>query len=56
MMMLWRRSLAARFLLLVLFALALSQAITFLVSWGERGQALHAYESAALTALNLGHG
>ena len=42
MMLLWRRSLAARFLLLVLFALALSQAITFLVSWGERGQALHA--------------
>lgn len=41
-MLLWRRSLAARFLLLVLFALALSQAITFLVSWDERGQALHA--------------
>jgi signal transduction histidine kinase len=42
MMLIWRRSLAARFLLLVLFALALSQAIAFLVSWGERGQALHA--------------
>ena len=41
MMLLWRRSLAARFLLLVLFALALSQAITFLISWDERGQALH---------------
>lgn len=42
MMLLWRRSLAARFLLLVLLALALSQAITFLITWGERGQALHA--------------
>ncbi|WP_353641833.1 ATP-binding protein [Mesorhizobium sp. WSM2239] len=42
MMLIWRRSLAARFLMLVLLALALSQAITFLISWGERGQALHA--------------
>lgn len=42
MMLLWKRSLAARFLLLVLLALALSQAITFLISWDERGQALHA--------------
>ena len=42
MMLLWRRSLAARFLLLVLLALALSQAITFLISWDERGQALQA--------------
>ena len=42
MMSLWRRSLAARFLMLVLLALALSQAITFLISWDERGQALHA--------------
>jgi len=42
MMLLWRRSLAARFLLLVLLALALSQAITFLIFWDERGQALHA--------------
>ncbi|RWQ54407.1 MAG: two-component sensor histidine kinase, partial [Mesorhizobium sp.] len=42
MMLLWRRSLAARFLMLVLLALALSQAITFLISWDERGQALHA--------------
>ncbi|TIM45879.1 ATP-binding protein [Mesorhizobium sp.] len=42
MMLFWRRSLAARFLMLVLLALALSQAITFLISWDERGQALHA--------------
>ena len=42
MMSLWRRSLAARFLMLVLLALALSQAITFLISWDERSQALRA--------------
>jgi signal transduction histidine kinase len=42
MMRLWRRSLAARFLLLVLLALALSHCMTFMISWGERGQALHA--------------
>jgi signal transduction histidine kinase len=37
---LWRRSLAAQFILLMLLALGLSQAIGFLISWDERGQAL----------------
>ncbi|MEZ0472643.1 ATP-binding protein [Luteimonas salinilitoris] len=40
MMRIWRRSLAARFIAFLLLALALSQAIGFLVSWDERGHAL----------------
>lgn len=42
MMWLWRRSLAAQFILALLLALILSQAIGFLISWGERNQALRA--------------
>ncbi|WP_407353970.1 ATP-binding protein [Luteimonas sp. R10] len=38
----WRRSLAARFIAFLLLALALSQAIGFLISWDERGHALRA--------------
>jgi signal transduction histidine kinase len=38
----WRRSLAAQFILAFLLALALSQAIGVLISWGERSQALRA--------------
>jgi len=40
MMGIWQRSLAARFILLLLLALALSQGAGFLISWDERGQAL----------------
>lgn len=40
MIRLWRRSLAAQFILLMLLALGLSQAIGFLISWDERGQVL----------------
>lgn len=36
----WRRSLAAQFILVMLLALGLSQAIAFLISWDQRGQAL----------------
>lgn len=39
---LWRGSLAAQFILSLLLALALSQAISVVISWGERSQALRA--------------
>lgn len=42
MMHLWRRSLAAQFILALLLALVVSQLIGFLISWGERNQALRA--------------
>ncbi|GAB3389780.1 two-component system sensor histidine kinase family protein [Azotobacter armeniacus] len=40
MMRIWRGSLAARFISLLLLALALSQGTGLLISWDERGQAL----------------
>ncbi|OPB01066.1 two-component sensor histidine kinase [Pseudomonas fluorescens] len=39
-MRIWQRSLAARFILLLLLALVLSQGAGFIISWDERGQAL----------------
>lgn len=42
MICLWRRSLAAQFICLMLLALVISQGIGFLLSWDERGQALRA--------------
>jgi signal transduction histidine kinase len=42
MIRLWRQSLAAQFICLILLALAVSQSIGLLVSWDERGQALRA--------------
>lgn len=42
MMRIWQRSLAARFILLLLLALAASQGVGFLISWDERDQALRA--------------
>ncbi|PSH61631.1 sensor histidine kinase [Phyllobacterium sophorae] len=38
----WKRSLAAQFICFMLLALAVSQALGFLVSWDERGKALQA--------------
>ncbi len=38
----WRSSLATQFIGFMLLALVISQIITFLVSWDERSQALHA--------------
>ena len=38
----WRRSLAAQLIGFTLFALVVSQALTFLISWDERTKALHA--------------
>lgn len=40
MMRLWTRSLAARFICFTLFALLLSQAAMFFISWDEHGQAM----------------
>jgi signal transduction histidine kinase len=40
MMSLWKRSLAARFICFTLLSLVLSQAIVFLISWDEHGQAI----------------
>lgn len=40
MMRIWKRSLATQFICLMLFALLLSQAISFFISWDERGQAV----------------
>lgn len=42
MMKLWRQSLAAQFIVLILLALAVSQTIGLIVSWEERGQVLRA--------------
>ncbi|MHC1551536.1 sensor histidine kinase [Phyllobacterium sp. K27] len=42
----WKRSLAAQFIGLMLLALALSQALSFVVSWDERGKALQAAAKA----------
>ncbi|MBZ9601103.1 sensor histidine kinase [Phyllobacterium chamaecytisi] len=42
----WKRSLAAQFIGLMLLALALSQALSFFVSWDERGKALQAAAKA----------
>lgn len=42
MIRLWRQSLAAQFICLILLALVVSQSIGVLVSWDERGQALRA--------------
>ncbi|NTF44795.1 ATP-binding protein [Rhizobium rhizogenes] len=38
----WRRSLAAQLIGFTLFALVVSQALTFMISWDERTKALHA--------------
>ncbi|WP_394560081.1 ATP-binding protein [Aquipseudomonas alcaligenes] len=38
----WQRSLAARFIILLLLALGLSQALAVVISWDERSQALRA--------------
>jgi signal transduction histidine kinase len=43
---LWRGSLAAQFIFFMLFALALSQGLGLLISWGERGHALRAQAKA----------
>ena len=42
----WKRSLAAQFIGLMLLALALSQALSFVTSWDERGKALQAAAKA----------
>ena len=42
----WKRSLAAQFICFMLLALAVSQALGFLVSWDERGKALQAAAKA----------
>lgn len=42
MIRLWRQSLAAQFICLILLALVVSQSIGLLISWDERGQALRA--------------
>jgi hypothetical protein len=45
-MSIWKRSIATQFICLMLFALLLSQAISAVISWDERGNALReAYKS-----------
>jgi signal transduction histidine kinase len=49
-MPIWKRSIAAQFICLMLFALLLSQAISAVISWDERGNALReAYRSEFLS-------
>ncbi|WP_143534045.1 hypothetical protein [Rhizobium sullae] len=42
MMLWWKRSLAAQFIVFMLLALVVSQALAFLISWEERDEALRA--------------
>ena len=50
MMRIWERSIATQFICLMLLALLLSQAISFLISWDERGNALReAYKGEFLS-------
>ncbi len=49
-MRIWERSVATQFICLMLLALALSQGISFLITWDERGQALReAYKGEFLS-------